>query len=813
MESPQPLSPKKVENIIPTTANTTTTTATATTTPKNMNTPVQTPNSDDNINSNENIVENSTTASPIASSSSSSPDAAAAMDQNISPDLKDLDSSQNNNDKDNNNNNPIPDDINNKNGQPNENIETSTNETSNKNTKDGDSSNETDKDKTTNTENASNDSDIPIIDPATTKPAPPPPPEPDMNNLPKDPIPDHQKRHALMAIKAVKRLKDAKPFLLPVDTVALNIPFYYNYIKRPMDLSTIEKKLNVNAYATPEEITEDFDRMVNNSIIFNGATSVISRMARNIQAAFEKHMLNMPAKEAIILDKGSRSNRKTGTTSNDTKNSAATAATAATATATTTTINNNTSTGSSTGKGRRKGRNTVDPDQPVVIRRAPTHNGRPKRQIHPPKSKDIYPIENKKPKSKKLQQAMKFCGSVLKELMSKKYSSFNYPFLEPVDPVAMNIPTYFDYVKHPMDLGTMQNKLSNWEYQSLEDFEKDIKLVFSNCYAFNPDGTIVNMMGHRLEEVFNSKWADRPIFTSYNDDEHENDKNGNNNFNSSSNNNDNDLLYDESDNDRYDDDDDIDETAITNPAIQYLEEQLARMKVELQELKRQEIERIRKERRLLRGQSNTAKYQQRSTNRRRTNNKRSGGPNKSSKLNRDRKRLKTVVTYDMKKCITEHINDLSSTNLEKVIKIIMPNNVGQEEVELDLDTLDNDTILTLYNTFFRQFDESANSNGNPSNLSDYNDHRDYSPLSPNSTTNTKKRKSKQLSKEEESRQIEKIKNKLAYLEHASPLSSNGSPTNMKTNPLNKASLSISTSSSSSSDDDDDDDDESESEEE
>ncbi|CAL9729249.1 bromodomain-containing factor 1 [Monosporozyma unispora] len=615
---------------------------------------------------------------------------------------------------------------------------------------------------------------LPIIDPTTTKPAPKPPQEPDVNNLPKEPIPDHQKKHALMAIKAVKRLKDAKPFLLPVDTIALNIPFYYNYITKPMDLSTIERKLTLNAYETPEQIMDDFDQMVKNSVRFNGPTSVISQMARNIQAAFEKHMLNMPAKDAINFD---------------------------------TVIHPN-------GRGGKKGKkNKIDSDQPVIIRRAPTHNGRPKRQIHPPKSKDIYPYENKKPKSKKLQQAMKFCSSVVKELMSKKYSSFNYPFLEPVDPVAMNLPTYNDYVKTPMDLGTIQEKLSNWEYQSMEEFENDIKLVFNNCYVFNPDGTIVNMMGHRLEEVFNSKWADRPIYTDYNDDEdEEDDDDGSINDDGYDN-----GLGDDGDNNGFDYDnitnEEIDETLITNPAIQYLEEQLTRMKVELQQLKRQEIERIRKERRLLKGQSNASKYQQRSNTKRRLNKRggaNGGGPNKSRKLNRDRKRIKTVVTYDMKKCITEHINDLSSTNLEKVIKIIMPNNTGQDEVELDLDTLDNNTILTLYNTFFRQFDESTNNNDHHINTpisNDYNDH--YSPLSPNSTLNhNKKRRSKQLSQEEETRQIEKIKNKLAYLDHASPLSQNGSPTNMRPNMLSKQTLSNFSSSSS-----DDDDDESESEEE
>ena len=285
-------------------------------------------------------------------------------------------------------------------------------------------------------------------------PAPQPAPEPDMDNLPENPMPAHQQKHGLTAVKAVKRLKDAKPFLKPVDPVALNIPLYFNYIKRPMDLSTIERKLVAHAYETPEQISEDFDLMVANCIKFNGEKSVIAQMARNIQASFEKHMLNMPSKDQPP---------------------------------------------------QQPKRAKANADQPVVIRRAQTHSGRPKREIHPPKTKDIYPYENNKPKSKKHQLEMKFCQQVLKELVSKKYSSFNYPFLEPVDPVALNCPTYFDFVKEPMDLSTVQKKLNNWDYQTPQEFEKDVRLVFKNCYAFNPEGTIVNMMGHRLEDVFNSR--------------------------------------------------------------------------------------------------------------------------------------------------------------------------------------------------------------------------------------------------------------------------------------------------------------------
>lgn len=542
-------------------------------------------------------------------------------------------------------------------------------------------------------EHKSESSKTVLVDTSNMTPAPAPPAEPDMDNLPENPIPQHQQRHALMAIKAVKRLKDARPFLAPVDPVALKIPLYFNFVKRPMDLSTIEKKLNVNAYETPEQIHEDFNLMVDNSIKFNGAAAVISQMGRNIQAAFEKHMLNMPARDLppddpLLAGKGTSA----------------------------------------------RGKKKTAEDAPVVIRRATTHNGRPKREIHPPKSKDIYPYEmNRKPKSKKLQQAMKFCQNVVKELTNKKYSAFNYPFLEPVDPVALNCPTYFDYVKEPMDLGTVSKKLSNWEYQTPEEFENDIRLIFKNCYAFNPDGTIVNMMGHRLEEVFNSRWADRPSFSDVESEEE----------------------YSDYESDASEDSDaEIDETSITNPAIQYLEEQLARMKVELQQLKKQELDKIRKERRLARG---TKKTRGRRGRKKSTTSKGKGG--------RGKKKLKTVVTYDMKKIITENINDLPTTKLEQVIEIIkksMPNLGDDEEVELDLDTLDNSTILTLYNTFFRQFENTG---------ADVTEHQSVSP------TNGlgRRKKSKNLSKEEQSRQIEKIRNKLALLDGASPSSQNGSP--------------------------------------
>ena len=52
-----------------------------------------------------------------------------------------------------------------------------------------------------------------------------------------------------------------------------------------------------------------------------------------------------------------------------------------------------------------------------------------------------------------LSWALKQCQVLLKTLMTHK---FGWPFNQPVDPIALNIPDYFDVIKHPMDLGTIK---------------------------------------------------------------------------------------------------------------------------------------------------------------------------------------------------------------------------------------------------------------------------------------------------------------------------------------------------------------------
>ena len=65
-------------------------------------------------------------------------------------------------------------------------------------------------------------------------------------------------------------------------------------------------------------------------------------------------------------------------------------------------------------------------------------------------------------------------------------------FLEPVD--KTKLPHYYVEIKQPMDLGTIKTKLASdlslpWSeknYLTAEEFAHDVRLVFKNCFLFNP---------------------------------------------------------------------------------------------------------------------------------------------------------------------------------------------------------------------------------------------------------------------------------------------------------------------------------------
>ncbi|KAI9249397.1 Bromodomain-containing protein [Phascolomyces articulosus] len=104
----------------------------------------------------------------------------------------------------------------------------------------------------------------------------------------------------------------------------------------------------------------------------------------------------------------------------------------------------------------------------------------------------------------------RFISTTLSTLKKNKNSLY---FREPVDPIALNCPDYFDIIKHPMDLSTAQSKLDNDQYDSIDAFILDMRLVFDNCHKYNNPADIVGQSGKKLEEAFEKCLLKRPSAT------------------------------------------------------------------------------------------------------------------------------------------------------------------------------------------------------------------------------------------------------------------------------------------------------------
>ncbi|KAE8222750.1 hypothetical protein CF319_g4105 [Tilletia indica] len=135
---------------------------------------------------------------------------------------------------------------------------------------------------------------------------------------------------------------------------------------------------------------------------------------------------------------------------------------------------------------------------------------------------------------------IKFAQNAIRSLKVRSEARW---FLDPVDPVALNIPSYVVVVKEPMDLGTIDFKLSLTSfnrnaqvngnrsprpsekvrqaiarqlnpsldyYTTVASFERDVTLVFDNCAKFNGEEHQIAKQGRELQKVFERQMKGMP---------------------------------------------------------------------------------------------------------------------------------------------------------------------------------------------------------------------------------------------------------------------------------------------------------------
>ncbi|XP_028664917.1 bromodomain-containing protein 3-like isoform X2 [Erpetoichthys calabaricus] len=389
------------------------------------------------------------------------------------------------------------------------------------------------------------------------------PPPPEVTNSNKKGRKTNQLQYMQnVVVKTLWKHQFAWPFYQPVDAVKLSLPDYHKIIKNPMDMGTIKRRLENNYYWSASECMQDFNTMFTNCYIYNKSTDDIVLMAQALEKIFLQKVAQMPQEEVELLPPVPKNKGRKPTVAPNTGSQQVAAVSSVTpppsfpsappAVSQTPVIaatpvptitpsvppvpvtppaapmipvvpsaqpvvkkkgvkrkaDTTTPTTSAITASRSESPTPLlEPKQTKVVSRRES-TGRP---IKPPK-KDLEDgeVPQHAGKKGKLSEHLKYCDSILKEMLSKKHAAYAWPFYKPVDAEALELHDYHEIIKHPMDLSTVKKKMDNREYQDAQGFAADIRLMFSNCYKYNPPDHEVVAMARKLQDVFEMRFAKMP---------------------------------------------------------------------------------------------------------------------------------------------------------------------------------------------------------------------------------------------------------------------------------------------------------------
>merc|ERR1719192_3203577 len=492
-------------------------------------------------------------------------------------------------------------------------------------------------------------------------------------------------------MKAVWKHQFGWPFQTPVDANKLNIPDYHKIIKHPMDFGTIKKRLDNNYYWSAKECIKDFNTVFTNCYVYNKAGEDIVVMAQTLEKLFLTKIASMPKDEQEInpqpKDPGikdaaqvkpekklglpslpssaARPARSMSVTSEE-AGSEASIPPAPTPSSVPSQISAKPELGGGGGAVQGQGPDFTQPPikkKQGVKRKADTTTAdpggesaeekKPARQIKRPLKEmpDTLPQHSSKPKNR-MTEAMKACNEIIKEMFSKKHFAYAWPFYNPVDTEQLDLHDYKQVIKKPMDLGTVKTKMESREYRSPAEFAIDMRLIFTNCYKYNPPDHDVVAMARKLQDVFEMRYARIPDEVTAN-------------------------------NQGRDTDEDYDSEDERERKLLQLQEQLRQMQEQMKILVEESI-RSRNKKRHKKGDGKGKKKEIR----------------KKGIIDSDDELNSTPMTYDEKRQLSLDINKLPGDKLGKVVQIIQHRepslrDSNPDEIEIDFETLKPSTLRAL----------------------------------------------------------------------------------------------------------------------
>lgn len=91
---------------------------------------------------------------------------------------------------------------------------------------------------------------------------------------------------------------------------------------------------------------------------------------------------------------------------------------------------------------------------------------------------------------------------IIKIIETIEKEPYSIEFQNPVDVEGLGLLDYFNYVKYPMDLGTVKRKIKDSKYVMVQEALDDIQQIWVNCKIYNMEGSDIYKMAESLEKLF-----------------------------------------------------------------------------------------------------------------------------------------------------------------------------------------------------------------------------------------------------------------------------------------------------------------------
>ncbi|XP_062227974.1 transcription factor GTE1-like [Phragmites australis] len=108
--------------------------------------------------------------------------------------------------------------------------------------------------------------------------------------------------------------------------------------------------------------------------------------------------------------------------------------------------------------------------------------------------------------SRGMPDLMRQFSVIMREITSDKLA---WPFLKPVDVVALQLDDYYKIISKPMDFSTIENKMEGKDgtkYNNVREICSDVRLIFANAMKYNDEQNQIHVMAKSLLEKFEEKW-------------------------------------------------------------------------------------------------------------------------------------------------------------------------------------------------------------------------------------------------------------------------------------------------------------------